>query len=62
MVEVLFEWMSGAIMSDYDINSKIRARLSTRNEQGYTAGAVGTRRSQRREQEVVLRKALAVPA
>ena len=30
-------WMSGAIVSDYDINSKIRARCVMRNEHGYNS-------------------------
>ena len=37
MVEVVLGWTSGAILSDYDINSKIRARCPMRNEHGYNS-------------------------
>ena len=35
MVEVVLGWTSGATVSDYDINSKIRARHYLRNHRGY---------------------------
>ena len=50
LVEVLFVgWTSGATVSDYDINSKIRARQSTRNRRGYNRynGTDGIGRSAR---------------
>ena len=44
---------SGAIVSERGRVSKIRARLSTRNDESYTVHAVGARESRMREQEVV---------
>ena len=35
VLELPLEWMSGAIVSDYDINSKIRAHCPMRNRHGY---------------------------
>ena len=43
---------SDVIARDWDRNSKIRARWSTRNRVIYTAHAVGSRGSQRRDQQV----------
>ena len=49
MVEVPLRWMSGAIVSDYDMISKIRARHDTRNRHGYNSisGLYSVRRSAR---------------
>ena len=55
-------WTSEAIASDWDRNSKIRARQSTRNRLLYTAHAVGERASQRREQQASGRKVPAATA
>ena len=54
--------MSGAIVNDYDMISKIRARLSTRNRELYTGQWANTRSSRVREQQVVRQKPPASPA
>ena len=48
-LEVPLGWTFGAIVNDYDINSKIRARLGTRNRHGYNfpTGRDSVRRSAR---------------
>ena len=56
------EETSEDVEDERERNSKIRARHSVRNEEIYTAGAVGARGSRRCEQEVVLRFVLASPA
>ena len=48
-------WTSDVIARDWDTNSKIRGRQSTRNRLLYTAHAVGSRASRRCGQEVVPR-------
>ena len=50
---------SSSIKRERDRKSKIRARLSTRNDLLYTAHVVGERESGVREREVVGRKVLA---
>ena len=49
-------WTVGAIMSDWDTISKIRARYYTRNPLLYTGHAVDQRASAARERQVFLRK------
>ena len=48
-LEVPLGWTFGAIVNDYDINSKIRTRQSTRNRHGYNSltGRDSVRRSAR---------------
>ena len=45
--------MSGAIVSDHDMISKIRARQSVRNRELYTGQWADTRGSRVRERQVV---------
>ena len=56
VLEVPLGWMSGAIVNDYDMISKIRARQSTRNRELYTGQWADTRSSRVREQQVVGQK------
>ena len=46
------EWMSGTIVNDYDLTSKIRARWSMRNRELYTGQWANTRGSRVRERQV----------
>ena len=56
VLELPLGWMSGAIVSDHDMISKIRARLSLRNREFYTGQSADTRSSRVREQQVVCQK------
>ena len=56
VLELPLGWMSGAIASDQDLISKIRARQSTRNRELYTGQWADTRSSRVREQQVVDQK------
>ena len=49
-------WMFDAIVSDYDLISKIQARQSVRNRELYTGQWADTRSSRVREQQVVDQK------
>ena len=51
-LELPLGWMSGAIVNDYDMISKIRARQSVRNRELYTGQWADTRSSRVREQQV----------
>ena len=61
-LELPLEWISGTIVNDYDLISKIRARLSTRNRELYTGQWADTRSSRVREQQVSGRNPLAARA
>ena len=62
VLELPLGWMSGAIVSDYDLISKIRARWSTRNHELYTGQWTDTHSSRVREQQVFPHFPLASPA
>ena len=55
-LELPLEWISGTIVNDYDLISKIRARQCTRNHELYTGQWADTRSSRVREQQVVRQK------
>ena len=52
VLEVPLGWTSGAIVSEHDMISKIRARHGTRNRELYTGQWADTRSSRVREQQV----------
>ena len=56
VLELPLGWMSGAIVNDYDIISKIRARQSLRNRELHTGQWDDTRSSRVREQQVFHQK------
>ena len=56
VLELPLGWMSGAIVSDYDLISKIRARQCLRNRELYTGQWADTRSSRVREQQAGVAK------